>query len=307
MTTRILSGKALAASILASIKCKTTHLSVKPALTIIRTTERADSDAYIRRKVAMMASLGFPCRVVSAQTEQEIAKCIDAANDDTFTHGILMQLPLANNCMNDRALLDRIDPIKDVDGLHTINVGRLVTGRPYMTPCTPLAVISLLEHYGIPISGQRVAMVGKSMVVGTPLSILFTQRHATTTICHSETKELPDILKSSDIVVAAIGNASYIHGSWLKVGCTVVDVGINRLDIIDSLSGGHALVGDVDFESASKVAAAITPVPGGVGPLTVAMLGSNLVRAYWTLMAGMTATDNIGDHVNQAELRERDS
>lgn len=217
-----------------------------------------------------------------------------------MTHGILVQLPFASSNINGRALLDRIDPIKDVDGLHTVNVGKLLTGRPYMTPCTPLAVISLLEHYSIPIAGQRVAMVGKSMVVGTPLSVLFTQKHATTTLCHTQTQNLPDILASSDIVVAAIGNPAYIHGSWLKPGCTVIDVGINRVDSEVS-DTKQLLVGDVDFESAVEVAGAISPVPGGVGPLTVAMLAHNLWHAYQTQTAGM---DTKIDNANQAKCKE---
>ena len=161
-----------------------------------------------------------------------------------------------------------------------------MTGRPYMTPCTPLAVISLLEHHSIPIACQRVALIGKSMVVGMPLSVLFTQRHATVTVCHTQTKSLPDVLNSSDIVVAAMGDPAFVQGSWLKPGCTVIDVGINRVGVKSSQTEA-SLVGDVDFESASRVAAAISPVPGGVGPLTVAMLASNLWHAYRTQTAGM--------------------
>lgn len=175
-----------------------------------------------------------------------------------------------------------------------------MTGRPYMIPCTPLAVISLLGHYNIPIAGQRVAMVGKSMVVGTPLSVLFTQKHATTTVCHTQTKDLPGVLGSSDIVVVAIGNPTYVHGSWLKPGCTVIDVGINRMDT-GSSETKRSLVGDVDFESAVNVAGAISPVPGGVGPMTVAMLAHNLWQAYQTQTAGM-AIDI--DHVNEAKRKE---
>ena len=170
-----------------------------------------------------------------------------------------------------------------------------------MTPCTPLAVISLLEYYNIPIAGQRVAMVGKSMIVGTPLSVLFTQKHATTTLCHTQTKDLPKILAESDIVVAAIGDPAYIHGSWLKPGCTVIDVGINRMDS-GSSETKQLLVGDVDFESAVKVAGAISPVPGGVGPLTVAMLAHNLWQAYQTQTTGIET--DIVDHANEAKCKE---
>ena len=181
-----------------------------------------------------------------------------------------------------------------------MNVGKLATGRPYMTPCTPLAVIALLEHYNIPVAGQRVAMVGRSMVVGTPLSVLFARKHATVTVCHTGTKDLPEILGLSDIVVVAIGSPAHVRGSWLRPGSVVIDVGINRMDT-GAAETKQSLVGDVDFGSAAEVVGAISPVPGGVGPLTVAMLARNLWEAYQTQTAGM-AIDI--DHANQAKCGE---
>ena len=197
----------------------------------------------------------------------------DALNADAKIHGILVQLPLPEQiAAHESEILERIRPEKDVDGFHPVNVGRLVTGEPGLVPCTPFGCLRMLELAGIPIDGQRAVIIGRSNIVGKPMLHLLLGKNATVTICHSHTKDLPAITREADILVAAVGRPKFVTADMVKPGATVIDVGINRI-------APKKLVGDVDFESVKEVAGAITPVPGGVGLLTVAMLMENVVRA----------------------------
>jgi methylenetetrahydrofolate dehydrogenase (NADP+)/methenyltetrahydrofolate cyclohydrolase len=203
-------------------------------------------------------------------SEKELLDLIQGLNQDTAIHGILVQLPLPDH-IDEEAIIKSINPIKDVDGFHPENVGNLILGNPSYLPCTPAGIMVLLDSIGLEIKGQHAVVVGRSNIVGKPVSFLLLQRHATLTICHSRTKDLSYHTRQADILVAAIGKAKMIKGSMVKKGAVVIDVGVNRLE------GG--LVGDVDYEEASQVASDITPVPGGVGPMTIAMLLKNAVLA----------------------------
>jgi methylenetetrahydrofolate dehydrogenase (NADP+)/methenyltetrahydrofolate cyclohydrolase len=203
-------------------------------------------------------------------TQYELESLVDRYNADDRVDGILVQSPLPGG-LEFKRVLDRIDPGKDVDGFHPLNVGRLVAGRPGLVACTPAGVMELLRRTGTQIEGAEAVVVGRSDIVGKPVALLLLHRHATVTICHSRTRDLPGVVRRADIVVAAVGRPQMVKGDWIKPGATVIDVGINRTDA--------GLVGDVDFASAEPVAGAITPVPGGVGPMTIAMLLRNTVDA----------------------------
>ena len=206
-------------------------------------------------------------------TKDELIAKIDALNADAKIHGILVQLPLPEQiAAHESEILERIRPEKDVDGFHPVNVGRLVTGQPGLVPCTPFGCLRMLELAGIPIDGQRAVIIGRSNIVGKPMLHLLLGKNATVTICHSHTKDLPAVTREADILVAAVGRPNFVTADMVKPGATVIDVGINRI-------APKKLVGDVDFEAVKEVAGAITPVPGGVGLLTVAMLMENVVRA----------------------------
>ena len=217
----------------------------------------------------------FEHRLSDQTTERELLVLIDQLNSDPTVHGILVQLPLPAQ-INTHAVINAIDPDKDVDGFHLINVGRLTTGESGLVPCTPLGCMMLLRAYAGDLSGQNAVIVGRSNIVGKPMAALLLAAHCTVTVAHSRTKDLTDVCRQADILIAAVGRAEMIQGDWIKPGATVIDVGINR---IDGKNGKKRLVGDVEFASASAVAGAITPVPGGVGPMTIACLLRNTVQA----------------------------
>lgn len=279
MTARILEGKAFAEKLRAEAREKVLTLrdcGVTPGLAVIIVGEDPASKVYVRNKHRSCEELGIYSEVIelpaSAAKEDLIAK-IDALNADARIHGILVQLPLPKQIAAAEAeILDRIDPAKDVDGFHPVNVGRLLTGQRALVPCTPFGCIRMLQLAGIRIDGAHAVVIGRSNIVGKPMANLLLKENATVTICHSHTKDLAAIARQADILIAAIGKPKFVTADMVKPGAVVIDVGINRI-------APKKLVGDVDFEAVKEVAGAITPVPGGVGLLTIAMLMQNTVAA----------------------------
>jgi len=247
----------------------------KPGLAVILVGEDPASQVYVRSKgkatlAAGMAS--FEKKLAEDVAQAELVRLVGELNRDEAVDGILVQLPLPPH-MDDKAVIAAIDPAKDVDGFHVANAGRLAVGEPGLVPCTPLGCLMLLKDRLGDLSGLEAVVVGRSNIVGKPMAQLLLAENCTVTIAHSRTRDLPAVVRRGDIVVAAVGRAEMVKGDWLKPGATVIDVGINRVD--------GRLVGDVDFAAASEVAAAITPVPGGVGPMTIAVLLRNtLVAAH---------------------------
>ena len=278
----IIDGKAYAASLRVKVAEAVTDLKsnhgLTPGLAVVLVGEDPASQVYVRNKAkqtveAGMESLAY--RLPDTTNEDELLQQVEALNADANVHGILVQLPLPKQ-IDSHAIVNAIDPRKDVDGFHLSNVGLLSTGSPNLVPCTPLGCMMLLQARYDDLSGMNAVVVGRSNIVGKPLASLLLAANCTVTIAHSRTKNLGAVCRGADILVAAVGRAQMITGEWVKPGATVIDVGINR---IDSNDGKTRLVGDVDFESASKVAGAITPVPGGVGPMTIACLLRNTVQA----------------------------
>jgi methylenetetrahydrofolate dehydrogenase (NADP+)/methenyltetrahydrofolate cyclohydrolase len=278
----IIDGKAYAARLRAKVGEAVTDLKnnhgLTPGLAVVLVGEDPASQVYVRNKEkqtieAGMESLSY--RLPDTTSQEELLKQVEALNADANIHGILVQLPLPKQ-IDSHAIINAIDPRKDVDGFHLRNVGLLSTGAPNLVPCTPLGCMMLLQDRYDDLSGMNAVVVGRSNIVGKPLAFLLLAAHCTVTITHSRTKNLAAVCRRADILVGAVGRAQMITGEWVKPGGTVIDVGINR---IDSDDGKTRLVGDVDFESASKVAGAITPVPGGVGPMTIACLLRNTVQA----------------------------
>lgn len=280
MTARILEGKVFAQAFREDAQKKAAALQekygVQPGLAVIIVGLNPASQVYVRNKHKSCEALGIYSEVIEmpeTTTKDELIAKIDALNVDVKIHGILVQLPLPEQiAAHESEILERIRPEKDVDGFHPVNVGRLVTGEPGLVPCTPFGCLRMLELAGIPIDGQRAVIIGRSNIVGKPMLHLLLGKNATVTICHSHTKDLSAITREADILVAAVGRPKFVTADMVKPGATVIDVGINRI-------APKKLVGDVDFESVKEVAGAITPVPGGVGLLTVAMLMENVVRA----------------------------
>jgi methylenetetrahydrofolate dehydrogenase (NADP+) / methenyltetrahydrofolate cyclohydrolase len=274
----LLDGKTCAAALLDSLKVRIEAITDArpPQLTVIQVGDNPASSIYVNRKGKTATSIGMSSDIIrlpEATTTDELLAQISTLNQDDGVDGILVQLPLPPQC-DEVQILEAIAPHKDVDGFHPMNVGRLYSGHePYALPCTPAGMITLLEHYGIHVAGKHAVVLGRSNIVGKPMAQLLLQANATVTLCHSRTQNIHDHLKQADIVVAAIGKPEWITADMLKTGVIVLDVGINRLD-----SG--KLVGDVHFESVSKIAQAITPVPGGVGPMTIATLLSNTLSLY---------------------------
>ena len=280
MSARILYGKEFAAKIKESAREQVEQLKkdfgVTPGLTVIIVGENPASQVYVRNKHKTCAELGIISEVVALPedtTKDDLLAKIDELNENPNVHGILVQLPLpaAIKAHSDE-ILNRIDPKKDVDGFHPVNVGKLVIGTPDLVPCTPAGCIEMLDLAGIEIDGKNAVIIGRSNIVGKPLFHLLLSRHATVTVCHTHTKNLPEIARQADILVAASGKPALVTKNMIKPGATVIDVGINRI-------APKKLVGDVDFDAAVDIAGAITPVPGGVGLLTVAMLMKNVVKA----------------------------
>ena len=276
---RILSGKEFAARIkedaargVAALKAA----GVLPRLAVIIVGSDPASEVYVRNKQRTCEELGIRSDHIALPAEtskEELLACIEELNVDPEVHGILVQLPLPTQIAEDEEeILSHIDPRKDVDGFHPVNVGHLVLGAPGLRPCTPAGCIRMLDYAGIPIEGAHAVIIGRSNIVGKPMAHLLLERNATVTICHSRTQNLAAIARTADILVAAVGRPRFVTADMVKEGATVIDVGINRI-------APKKLVGDVDFDGAAAVAGAITPVPGGVGLLTVAMLMENVVQA----------------------------
>ena len=276
---RILSGKEFAARIkedAARGVAELTAAGVLPRLAVIIVGSDPASEVYVRNKQRTCEELGIRSDHIALPaetTKEELLACIEELNVDPEVHGILVQLPLpAQIAEDEEEILSHIDPRKDVDGFHPVNVGHLVLGAPGLRPCTPAGCIRMLDYAGIPIEGAHAVIIGRSNIVGKPMAHLLLERNATVTICHSRTQNLAAIARTADILVAAVGRPRFVTADMVKEGATVIDVGINRI-------APKKLVGDVDFDAAAAVAGAITPVPGGVGLLTVAMLMENVVQA----------------------------
>ena len=276
---RILSGKEFAARIKEDAARGITELKaagVLPRLAVIIVGSDPASEVYVRNKQRTCEELGIRSDHIALPaetTKEELLACIEELNVDPEVHGILVQLPLpAQIAEDEEEILSHIDPRKDVDGFHPVNVGHLVLGAPGLRPCTPAGCIRMLDYAGIPIEGAHAVIIGRSNIVGKPMAHPLLERNATVTICHSRTQNLAAIARTADILVAAVGRPHFVTADMVKEGATVIDVGINRI-------APKKLVGDVDFDAAAAVAGAITPVPGGVGLLTVAMLMENVVQA----------------------------
>jgi methylenetetrahydrofolate dehydrogenase (NADP+)/methenyltetrahydrofolate cyclohydrolase len=269
----VLDGKALAQRVRERVASEAAELGRPPGLATVLTGDDPASQVYVRNKRKASADVGIRSvdHDLPADTDQErLVELVDGLNADPGIDGILVQLPLPEGIDQD-AVIDRIDPGKDVDGLTAASAGLLAQGRAGLVPCTPAGVIELLNEAGARLEGAKAVIVGRSILVGRPLSALLLNADATVTVCHSRTRDLPETCRGADVLVAAVGSPRMIRGGWVKPGATVIDVGINRTD--------EGLVGDVDFEAAREVAGAITPVPGGVGPMTIAMLLSNTLAA----------------------------
>ncbi|CUU35816.1 MAG: bifunctional methylenetetrahydrofolate dehydrogenase/methenyltetrahydrofolate cyclohydrolase FolD [Armatimonadetes bacterium] len=272
----LLNGKALAQQIRESLKERVAQLQTRgitPCLAVMLVGDDPASHTYVRTKARACESVGIRSLVrhyPATVSQQELEAQIDAWNADPEVHGVLIQHPVPAP-LDESALLRRLDPRKDVDGITPRSLGALLTGEEAFGACTPLGIITLLDAYGIPIEGKHAVVVGRSVILGKPMALMLLNRNATVTICHSRTRPLEHYTRQADILVAALGKPEYITGEMIKPGAVVIDAGYNRVE------GRTGDVGDVHFESAAKVASAITPVPGGVGPMTVAMLLQNTV------------------------------
>ncbi len=280
---RVLDGKETAREVRAEVAARVAGLGrrgVRPGLAVVLVGDDPGSQVYVRNKDKAASEAGFAVstrRLPASATQAELAALVDELNRDAGVHGVLIQLPLPDG-LDAVALLARLDPAKDVDGLTPANVAALWSGagregrEAGLFPCTPLGCIELLDRHELPIAGARAVVIGRSQLVGKPLAALLLRRDATVTVCHSRSRDLPGLAREADILVAAVGRPELVRGSWIRPGATVIDVGINRLP-------DGRLCGDVHYREASSVAGAITPVPGGVGPMTIAMLLENTARA----------------------------
>lgn len=273
MTARIIDGKAVAAAVEQEVASAISRLAFSPGLVAVRVGSDPASEIYVRNKAKKARELGLAGTELvhpESMSEAELLAEVARLNADDSVDGILVQLPLPKQ-IDPQKVIDAIDPAKDVDGFHPINVGLLHLGREALVPCTPAGAIRLIDSTGESIEGKHAVVIGRSDIVGKPVASLLLQRNATVTICHSRTRELGAIAREADILVAAIGKARFVTAEMIKPGAIVIDVGINRLD--------GKLAGDVDFAAAKEIAGWITPVPGGVGPMTIAMLMKNTVTA----------------------------
>lgn len=287
MTAKIIDGKKIAADIRKEAKQAADELkkqSIKPCLAVVLVGANPASKAYVGSKVHACEEVGIKSikKTFSADTKQEdLLKLIDQLNNDDSVHGILVQLPLPHH-MDESLVIESIDPAKDVDGFHPVNVGKLSIGIDALAPCTPSGIPELITRSGINMSGEHAVVIGRSNIVGKPMMSILVQKgekaNCTVTCCHSGTHDLADYTRQADILIAAIGVPEFVTAGMVKPGATVIDVGINRVDD-ESDPRGYRLVGDVNFDEVKEVAGAITPVPGGVGPMTVAMLMMNTIKA----------------------------
>ncbi len=276
MAAQIINGKEIAAQIRSELKERVTALTDQgrtPGLAVVLVGDNPASQVYVRQKKKACQEIGIYSeehRLPASITQEELIALIDRLNADPKIHGILVQLPLPDG-LDENEVIERIDPKKDVDGFHPINVGRLAIGLKAYVPCTPAGVLELVKRTGTSISGKKVVVLGRSNIVGKPAARLFLKENATVTVCHSRTENIDEECRQADILVVAVGHPQLVKKDWVKPGAVVIDVGINRVD--------GKLVGDVDFEEVKEVAGALTPVPGGVGPMTIAMLMKNTVGA----------------------------
>ncbi|MCB0190566.1 MAG: bifunctional methylenetetrahydrofolate dehydrogenase/methenyltetrahydrofolate cyclohydrolase FolD [Anaerolineae bacterium] len=282
MTAQIIDGKAIAATIRGEIKTEVEAMQAQhdkvPGLATVLVGERKDSQTYVRMKKKACAEVGiasFSHDLPADISQADLLKVVQDLNANPDVHGILVQLPLPDH-IDEEEILSAISLEKDVDGFHPINIGRLSMKRrdPLFVPCTPKGCIELLNRTGVTIEGKRAVVLGRSNIVGLPVAMLLLHRNATLTICHSRTQNLPQVVHEADILIAAVGRPEMVKGDWIKPGAVVIDVGVNAVEDA-SAKKGYRLVGDVDFAEAKEVASAITPVPGGVGPMTIAMLLRN--------------------------------
>jgi methylenetetrahydrofolate dehydrogenase (NADP+) / methenyltetrahydrofolate cyclohydrolase len=299
VTARLLDGAATARAIKDELKADVASLAarrVRPGLGVLLVGDDPASAVYVRSKTRACEELGLhheTATLPASATTVEVMARVDDYNRRSEIDGILVQLPLPRQHDATR-VQDAIDPRKDVDGLHPENAGLLHQGRPRFVPCTPAGIVAMLEHYGVPLAGARAVILGRSGLVGRPLAALLTARDATVTLCHSRTRNLAAVCREADLLVAAIGRPGFVTAEYVREGATVVDVGITRLESLEGApenlrrservrrafdEKGRAIVGDVDFDDVSRVAGRLTPVPGGVGPLTVAVLLANTVEA----------------------------
>ncbi|WP_037311967.1 bifunctional methylenetetrahydrofolate dehydrogenase/methenyltetrahydrofolate cyclohydrolase FolD [Ruegeria halocynthiae] len=281
MVAQVIDGKAFAAKVRTQVADQVAKLKeengITPGLAVVLVGEDPASQVYVRSKGKMTVEVGmnsYEHKLDVETSEEDLLALIDKLNNDPAVHGILVQLPLPKH-LNEDLVINSIDPAKDVDGFHISNVGLLGTGQKSMVPCTPLGCLMMLRDHHGSISGMDAVIIGRSNIVGKPMAQLLLGDSCTVTIAHSRTKDLPDVVRRADIVVAAVGRPEMVPGDWIKEGATVIDVGINRIE----RDGKNKLVGDVDYASASENAGAITPVPGGVGPMTIACLLANTVTA----------------------------
>ncbi len=281
MTARVIDGKAFAAGVRAQVAAHVARLAeergIVPGLAVVLVGEDPASQVYVRNKGIQTKEAGmasFEHKVPVETPEADLLALIDRLNADPAVHGILVQLPLPGH-MNAEKVINAISPAKDVDGFHILNVGLLGTGQKAMVPCTPLGCLMMLRDHHGSLAGLNAVVVGRSNIVGKPMAQLLLADSCTVTVAHSRTKDLAEVCRSADILVAAVGRPEMIQGDWVKPGATVIDVGINRVE----RDGKTRLVGDVDYAGAAVVAGAITPVPGGVGPMTIACLLANTLTA----------------------------
>ena len=274
---KLLMGKEVSARIKAELKTEVENLKkegINPGLAVIIVGEDPASQVYVRNKERACEECGIYSEkyaLPAETTQEELLKLIDELNNKSSISGVLVQLPVPKH-IDEKTIINAIAPNKDVDAFHPVNVGKIMVGNYDFVPCTPAGVMELIKESGIDVSGKECVIVGRSNIVGKPQAMLLLHQNGTVTICHSKTKNLAEKTKNADILIAAVGIPNFIKGDMIKEGAVVIDVGINRLE-------NKKLCGDVEFESAEKVAGAITPVPGGVGPMTIAMLMKNTVKA----------------------------
>ncbi|HEX9023367.1 MAG TPA: bifunctional methylenetetrahydrofolate dehydrogenase/methenyltetrahydrofolate cyclohydrolase FolD [Geobacteraceae bacterium] len=274
---KIIDGKAIAAKIRAEITAGVAALKKKgvtPGLAVVLVGEDPASRVYVSMKEKACAEAGMfsdEYKLSAETSEAELLNLVAKLNNDPAIHGILVQLPLPPQIDTDK-VLEAISPEKDADGFHPYNVGRLSVGKPLFQPCTPYGVMVMLKEEGVDLAGKEVVVIGRSNIVGKPVALMCLAQNATVTVCHSKTRNLPDVVRRADVVIAAVGRPEMVKGDWIKEGAVVIDVGVNRV-------GEKKLVGDVDFAAASQRASAITPVPGGVGPMTITMLLYNTLES----------------------------
>jgi methylenetetrahydrofolate dehydrogenase (NADP+)/methenyltetrahydrofolate cyclohydrolase len=294
-TAQRIDGKTKAAELSEKITAETAGLledhGIKPGLAVVIIGGDPASQIYVRNKKRTAEACGFYSvqhSLAEDASQEDVLKLIDELNNDPAIHGILVQLPLPKH-LDEQTITQSISPTKDVDGFHFVNIGKLTSGNAddAFIPCTPAGCMLMIEDYlGKDLSGLNAVIVGRSNIVGKPMAALLMQANATITVCHSRTKDLPDVVRNGDIVVAAVGRPNMIKGDWIKEGAVVIDVGINRIEVEVDGEKKSKLTGDVDYDGAMQVAKAVTPVPGGVGPMTITMLMANTLRAA-RLSAGL--------------------